>query len=48
VVPVTLGEWLAGANPSVTYRMLEDAGHSAHREPAVYDRYLFEILSALA
>ena len=47
VVAVTLGEWLAGANPMVAYRMLAGAGHSAHREPAIYDRYLDVINRAL-
>lgn len=48
IVPITFGEWLAGANPRVTYRMLSGAGHSAHREAAIYDRYLSEVLAALA
>ena len=47
IVPVTLGEWLAATNPRVTYRVLEGAGHSAHREPATYDRYLAEVTAAL-
>ena len=47
IVPITLGEWLREANPRVIYRVLSGAGHSAHREPAVYDRYLSEVLAAL-
>jgi pimeloyl-ACP methyl ester carboxylesterase len=47
IVPVTIGEWFAAENPLVDYVMLEGSGHSAHREPAVYDRYLALVAAAL-
>jgi len=47
IVPVTIGEWLAGSNPKVDYRMLAGAGHSAHREADGYGAYLAAIRTAL-
>jgi pimeloyl-ACP methyl ester carboxylesterase len=47
IVPVAIGEWLGGL-PGATYRLIEGAGHSAHREVDRYDRYLEEVLGALA
>jgi pimeloyl-ACP methyl ester carboxylesterase len=47
IVPVALGEWFAAEVASVSYRMLPGAGHSAHREPAVYGVYLEAVLTAL-
>jgi pimeloyl-ACP methyl ester carboxylesterase len=47
IVPVTVGEWFAAENPLLDYVMLEGSGHSAHREPAVYDRYLELVAAAL-
>ncbi len=48
VVPITIGEWLAGANPSIRYEMIDGAGHSAHREDDGYSSYLGALRSALA
>ncbi|MCB2223093.1 MAG: alpha/beta hydrolase [Actinobacteria bacterium] len=47
IVPVTIGEWFAAENPMIDYVVLEGSGHSAHREPAVYDRYLETVAAAL-
>jgi len=47
IVPVTIGEWFASDNPFITYTMLEGSGHSAHREPTSYDRYLEIVIGAM-
>lgn len=45
VLAVTIGEWL-GSQEGVEYRMLEGAGHSAHRDAGRYDGYLATLLAA--
>ena len=47
IVPITIGEWLAAENPAVDYRMIEGAGHSAHRERDMYDTYLESLVEVL-
>ncbi|HSG78496.1 MAG TPA: alpha/beta hydrolase [Acidimicrobiia bacterium] len=47
ILPVTIGEWLATENPRITYRVLDDAPHSAHRSKTLYDAYLTALVDAL-
>ena len=47
IVPVTIGEWFASANPFIEYVMIEGSGHSAHRESDSYDEYLGIVLNAV-
>jgi len=47
IVPVTVGEWLDAENPALTYRMIDGAGHSVHRETARYPAYLDAVRRAL-
>jgi pimeloyl-ACP methyl ester carboxylesterase len=47
IVPVTIGEWFAAANPMIDYVMLAGSGHSPHREPASYQAFLEAVLRAV-
>jgi pimeloyl-ACP methyl ester carboxylesterase len=47
ITPVSVGEWLAGSNPAVRYRLLEGTGHSIHREVDGYGRFLEILVEAL-
>jgi pimeloyl-ACP methyl ester carboxylesterase len=46
ILAVAIGEWL-GTQPGAEYRLLEGAGHSAHRDVDGYGRYLEALLRAL-
>lgn len=48
IVPVALGEWLAAENRLIRYRLLEGAGHSAHRDEDGYEGYAEALRKALA
>jgi len=48
IMPVALGERLAAGNPLIRSTVLAGAGHSAHRDPAGYPRYLAALTDALA
>jgi pimeloyl-ACP methyl ester carboxylesterase len=48
LLPVTLGEWFAAANPRVRYVVLPDSSHSAHRDADAYEAYLATLVDALA
>jgi pimeloyl-ACP methyl ester carboxylesterase len=47
IVPVSIGEWFAEVSPFISFVMLPGSGHSAHREPEVYEAYLAAVLVAL-
>lgn len=47
IVPITIGEWFAGQNDLIDFRVLDGAGHSVHREIDHYAAYFDEVERAL-
>jgi pimeloyl-ACP methyl ester carboxylesterase len=47
IVPVAVGEWLAGRSEHIDYVMMRGAGHSMYRDPAHYGEFLEIVAGAL-
>lgn len=48
LLPMTIGRWLAEANPLIFYETIPGSSHSAHRDSDAYETYRTTLTEALA